>query len=282
MRKVIISCDSTCDLGVETIHYFGINIVPLYITFGNEMLKDGVDIRSDELYERVKNEKKLPKSSAPSPHDYIENFQPIIDKDYDILHISIGSGFSSAYQNAILASQAFPEGRIYVVDGENLSSGSALLALKAWKMKSDGMSVAEIYQAINPLREKVRSQFIIDTLDYLHKGGRCSSMTKIIGSLLKIKPNIKVVSNSMQVARRARGIRQGIMMMLNDVESDYLYLDRDFVIIGHSQAEKEVMRLYEDLLKLGIKRESIIIMEPGCVVSTHCGPGTIGVFYLLK
>lgn len=282
MRKVIISVDSTCDLSEGTIRYYGMVVIPLYISFGNDMLKDGIDVKSEELYERVSHMKQLPKSAAPSPADFLEKFQPLIESDYDIIHVSIGSGFSASYQNACLAAKELPENRVFIVDGENLSAGSGLLALKAAKYRGEGMAASEIFTAINQLKDKVRTQFVIDTLEYLHKGGRCSGMTKILGTLLKIKPNIKVVKNTMQVARKARGTKQGLKMMISDVESDFVYMDLDYIIIGHSRAEKEAMRIYDSLLELGIKREAILIIEPGCVVSTHCGPGTVGVMYLLK
>ena len=282
MRKIIISCDSTCDLSEDTVRYYGMTIVPLSITLGEEVLKDGVDIRGSELYEKAKTTKEHPKSTAPSPAEYLEKFQPLIDSDCDIIHISIGSGFSSSYQHAVIAANELPQKRVFVIDGHNLSAGSGLLALKAAKLRGEGMTAEEIYTTILSLRDKVRTQFVIDTLDYLHKGGRCSGLAKIIGSLLRIKPNIKVVHNSMQVARKARGMRQGLQMMFGDMEGDYLYMDHDYVIIGHSQAEKEAMKIYDKLLEMGFKRETILIIEPGCVVSTHCGPGTVGVMYLLK
>lgn len=282
MRKIIISCDSTCDLSKEIVKYHNINIVPLYVTFGDEMLKDSVDITTPELYQKVKEFKTLPKSSAPSPADFIEKFKPLVEEGYDIIHLSIGSGFSVSYQNAVLAAQEFDEGRVLVVDGENLSLGTGILALKASKLRGQGKTAQEIVDIIKPLREKVRTQFVIDTFDYLHKGGRCSSMTKVVGSLLKIKPNVKVVNNTMEVARKARGMKVGLRMMIGDVESDLVYMDRDYIIIGHSQAEKEALRIYEALLELGFKRESILIFEAGCVISTHCGPGAVGIIYLLK
>lgn len=282
MRKVIISVDSTCDLSPDTIRYYGMNVVPLYITFGDEMLKDGVDIQSQELYQRVDQSKQLPKSAAPSPADYIEKFQPLLEKDFDIVHISIGSGFSTSYQNACLAVNDLPEGRVYIVDGHNLSVGTGLLALKAAKLRGEGFAAKEIFEVINGMRDKVRAQFVIDTLEYLHKGGRCSGMAKVLGTLIKIKPNIKVVNNSMQVARKARGMKQGLKLMIGDVESDRVYMDLDYVVIAHSFAQKEALKIYEAFLEMGIKRETILITEPGCVVSTHCGPGTVGVMYLLK
>lgn len=282
MRKVIISVDSTSDLSEGTIRYYGMVVVPLYITFGDELLKDGIDITSEELYEKVAQIKQLPKSAAPSPDDYIKKFQPLLEKEFDVVHISIGSGFSASYQNACSAAKELPENRVFIIDGENLSTGSGLLALKAAKYRGEGLTAIEIFEAVNQLRGKVRSQFVIDTLEYLHKGGRCSGMSKILGTLLKIKPNIKVVNNTMQVARKARGTKQGLKMMISDVESDFVYMDLDYIIIGHSRAEKEAMRIYEALLERGIKRETILIVEPGCVVSAHCGPGTVGVMYLLK
>lgn len=206
--KIKIFADSTCDLPSSWIKEYNIGIVPLYVVFGDESLRDGVDITPEQLYARVDQEGKLPKTAAPSPSDFISAFTPFIEQGDDILFIGISTELSSTCQNALIAASELPEGRVTVFDSRNLSCGIGLLVMKAVRAAENGAAMPEIIELLSKTVGEVDCEFVIDTLEYLYKGGRCSGMQNIIGSLLKIRPVIKVIDGSMTPAYKVRGKRK--------------------------------------------------------------------------
>jgi len=282
MNKVVIFSDSTCDLSQELIEKNDIKIVPLYVCFGNEIYKDGAEINPAQLYKLVKIKKELPKTACPSPEDFSAAFKPYIEAGYDIFYTGIGGGFSGSLQSAKVAADSFPQGRIELVDSCNLSSGTGLLVLKACKFRDEGMEVHAIAQNIAAIVPNVRAQFVIDTLEYLHKGGRCSGMSRLVGTLFNIKPNIKVVDGKMIVARKARGMKMGLKMQIEDVQADLYNIDPDFIMVTHSLANKSAEIIIPELKSMGFTDKQINETPAGCVVSTHCGEGTIGILYIVK
>ena len=204
MNKVIIIADSTVDLTPELIKKHNIVTVPLIVRFDEEIYYDNETITPDELYEKVKIKGELPKTAAVAPQTFIELFKPYIDQGCDILFSGIGAKMSATIQNAIIASNEFPEGRIFVLDSGNLSTGTGLLILKMCKYRDEGKSAKEIFDLVSPLVTKVSAQFAVDTLEYLHKGGRCSGASKIFGTIFHIHPIIKLVDGGMIVYKKPR------------------------------------------------------------------------------
>ena len=207
--KIRIFADSTCDLPPSWIEEYNIGIVPLYVVFGEQSLRDGVDITPEQLYAKVDQIGDLPKTAAPSPSDFIAAFTPSIEQGEDILFLSISSELSSTYQNALIAAGESPEGRVTVFDSRNLSSGIGLLVMKAVHATNEGSFIPQIVELLSRTVNEVECEFVVDTLDYLYKGGRCSGMQNIIGDLLKIRPVIKVVDGGMIPAYKVRGKREG-------------------------------------------------------------------------
>ncbi|MCM3173229.1 DegV family protein [Paenibacillus sp. MER 99-2] len=278
MSRIKIFTDSTSDLTPSWIQTYDVGIIPLYVVFGEESLKDGVEIKPEQLYERVSRDGRLPKTAAPSPADFMTAFQPYIDQGDDILYISLSSELSSTYQNALLASSEFPEGRISVVDSLNLSSGIGLLVMKAIHAAQNGQTLQEITHLIEALKPNVRTEFVIDTLEYLHKGGRCSGMQNLIGSLLKIRPVIRVTDGKMAPAYKVRGKREkALEQMLQKTLSNKEQIDKDLIIVVHTMAEEDALDLQKSLQEQTSAR--VELATAGCVICSHCGPKTIGIIY---
>lgn len=282
MNKVAIITDSTCDLSKEIIESRNIKVLPLYVRFGEDTYRDGVDITTDRLYELVEQKNEIPKTSAVSPGDFIEAFEPLIKDGYDIIYTGIGSSLSGTFQSAHIASLEFPENRIYLVDSKNLSTGIGLLVLKACDLRDRGLSASDIKDRLLEIVPKVRSQFAIKTLDYLHKGGRASGTAKLLGTMLRIKPIIQVRDGKMDVYTKTMGkMSRALDVMLTDYINLGEQIDLDYVMITHSQAGKHVDYMSE-IVNQKLKPNKLFVTEAGCVISSHCGPGTIGILYIVK
>lgn len=280
--KIKIFADSTCDLPSSWIKEHDIGIVPLYVVFGEDSLRDGVDITPVELYAKVEETGSLPKTAAPSPSDFITAFSPVIDQGDDILFLSISSELSSTYQNAIIAAEELPSGRVTVFDSRNLSCGIGLLVMKAVNAANEGASIPQIVDLLNSYTDQVESEFVIDTLDYLYKGGRCSGMQNVIGSLLKIRPVIKVDKGSMTPAYKVRGKKEkALEQMLNNALDRVQDMDNDLIIVVHTMAESEALMLQKTLQEKTSARQ-VSISTAGCVICSHCGPHTVGLMYTKK
>lgn len=282
MNKVKIIIDSTADLEPEYIKEHDITITPLTVNFNNNSYRDGIDIDVPALYKIVKETNTLPKTSAVSVSDLIETFKKYIDEGYDILYTGISSKMSSSHNNAVLASKEFPEGRVFVYDSYNLSTGIGLQVLKAVKLRDAGKSATEIKEYLDSITLKVRSQFLIEKLDFLYKGGRCSSLSYFFGRGFHIKPIISVRNGSMSILKKPIGkTLNACNALLDIVKTDLNNIDPDCIMITSSIAPESEKYLYEQLSKL-VNPSQIMITHAGCVISSHCGPGTIGILYILK
>ncbi|NLM96278.1 MAG: DegV family protein, partial [Halanaerobiaceae bacterium] len=222
----------------------------------------------------------LPKTSAPTPADYDEFFRSYIEQGYELIYFCLSSHFSSGYQNACLAAKNFPEGQVEVVDSRNLSTGIGLLVMKAVDYLNEGKDKTYIINKLNEIIPKVKTRFIIDNLDFLYKGGRCTSLQRFLGSMLKFKIEIKVADGKMDVASHVRGSKEkALNKLLKNVETDLDNIDTSRIFITHSMEDKGAEYLSEQLKnKIGL--ENVIVANAGNVISSHCGPGTIGVLYI--
>lgn len=282
MNKVIILSDSTCDLSAELINKYDIKIIPLHVVFPNgDVYEDGVNMDLVTLYDKLGDSDKLPSTSAAAPFEFEEVFRKYIDEGYDILYTGIGSKLSCTLQNAKLASEEFPEGRIYLVDSGNLSTGIGLLLIKACEYRDQGLSAAEIAEKVAPYAEKVKSQFVINTLDFLHKGGRCGSLTKFIGNAIKLKPMIAVREGTLGVKSFAIGpFKKALSLLVKKFAADYEKADKKHVFITHSVCPDGADYIRNEFAKAGFQIENVYETSAGCVIGTHCGPRTIGILYI--
>ncbi|GAA0133589.1 DegV family protein [Paenibacillus sp. YSY-4.3] len=282
MVQVKIFADSTSDLPASWLEEYGIGIIPLYVVFNDETYRDGIDITPVGIYERVAAAGNLPKTTAPSPKDFIDAFAPYVEQGQDVVYISISSSLSSTYQNALIAAGEFPEGRIHIVDSLNLCSGIGLLVMKAVRAAQQGQSGSEIVALLERSRQLVNTEFVIDTLEYLYKGGRCSGMQNFIGSLLQIRPVLRVVEGSIIPAYKVRGRKEkAVQQMLDNALAKKEQMDDDLIIVAHTLAEEEARRIAAILREQTPVRE-VAIAEAGCVISSHCGPHTVAIMYMNK
>lgn len=280
MAKVKIFTDSTADLSQELIQKHHISIVPLYVGFGDDTYKDGIEITTVQLYDEVKKVGKLPKTSAPSPADFINAFKKSIDEGNEILYIGLSTKLSSTIQNARIAASEFPDAKIEIVDSLNLSTGIGLLVMKAVDYANQGMNIKEISSKIRELVPKIETAFVPDTLDYLYLGGRCSALQSIFGNVLRIRPVIKVIEGGMTVGQKARGKREKILdTMLKNALKDKNNMDLTRVFVTHSLGFYDAQYLKEQLEKT-LNVNDVIITDAGCVISSHCGPNTVGILYI--
>ncbi|WP_410769816.1 DegV family protein [Fontibacillus sp. BL9] len=282
MSKVKIFADSTSDLPAAWINEYQIGIIPLYVVFDDKTYRDGLDIVPLDIYRKVDAGGNLPKTTAPSPKDFMDQFAPHIERGEDIVYISLSSKLSSTYQNALIAAAEFPEGRIHVVDSLNLCSGIGLLVMKAVRASQQGVKAEQIVSLLESCRPRVETEFVIDTLEYLYKGGRCSGMQNFIGSLLQIRPVLKVVDGNIIPAYKVRGKKEkAVQQMLDNALSNISEMDNDLIIVAHTLAEEEARRLAAILREQTGARE-VAIAEAGCVISSHCGPHTVAIMYTKK
>lgn len=282
MNKVLITTDSTADLSPEILETRNIKMVPLYVRFNDESYKDSIDITTLELYKKVETYGFLPKTQAASPGDFEIFFKKYLDEGYKIVHISIGSKISATYKSALLAIDLLETKDVYVIDSANLSSGIALLVLKASDLKDQGLSAEEIHEEILKLVPKVSSQFAIKTLDYLHKGGRASGLSAFVGSVLRIKPIIQVNDGKLDVYKKSVGkMSKALDVMIDDLVNLNGEIDDNYVFITHSLAP-DSFEYIKNRLEKEVKVKHILEGHAGCVISSHCGEGTIGILYIKR
>lgn len=282
--SVKIISDSTCDLSKELIERYHIDILPLHIVLGEEEYKDSLQIGPDEIYEWSDANKTTPKTSAASIEDAMNLYEKNL-KEYDEIVIFSISGKMSTTVNVMrmAAEELEAEDKIHVVDSENLSTGNGLLVIEAAILAQEGKTADEIVAHIEKLKSKVRASFVVDTLTYLHRGGRCSGVAAIAGSALKLHPKIVVADGSMKPDKKYRGKMSNVILdYAKDLETQIQNARTERVFITHSGCDAEVISKIETYLKELGRFEEIHITRAGGVISSHCGPGTLGVLYIEK
>lgn len=281
MNVKIIS-DSTCDLSPELIEKYGIAIVPLSVTLGNATGLDGLDVRPEDIYAYVRESNALPKTSAVNVDEYRRVFEFWSKSGYAIVHFCISSEFSSSYQNAYAASEGMKD--VHVIDSRNLSSGQGLLVLHGAEMAQSGKTAEEIFRECSALVSQVEASFVVDSLDYLYKGGRCSALSAFGANLLNIKPCIDVLDGQMIPSTKYRG-RIG-SVMLKYVQKRLAGrddIDKHRIFITHTQCDPaDVQAVRKKIEELAPDFEEILDTTAGATITTHCGPNTLGILFLRK
>ena len=279
---VKILSDSTSDLSKELIEKYEIGIIPLYVILGEDEYKDGVNIKPEELYKWSDAHGQTPKTAAPS----VADIQGYLDKNGtdEYIIFTISASMSASNNNCRLAAEDLGmEDRIFVIDSENLSTGIGLQIIRAAELAKEGKSAKEIVRYIEGIRSKVRASFVIDTLVYLHRGGRCSGLAAFFGSALKLHPRISVSGGAMHPEKKYRGKSDKYVMdYVKDMESELLSAEKSRVFITHSGCDPEVVDMVKTYLESLGYFEDIIETRAGAVVSSHCGPGTLGVLFIAK
>ena len=280
-KKVLIASDSTTDLGDELIAQYGVKILPLGVTLGETQYTDGVDIDPDFIYETYERTGELPKTSAINLSQAVDFFQKYTDEGYAVVFFTISAEMSSTYQNVRLAATEFED--VYVVDTQNLSTGGGLLVLRACEMAREGKSAEEIVAACEGLRSRVEASFVIDSLEFLHKGGRCSALAAFGANLLGLKPCIVVRDGKMGVGKKYRGKFADVLKKyIADQLGDGTAAELDHVFVTHAGCDTEIVEACVTLVRESAPFREVHITRAGCTISSHCGRNTLGVLFIRK
>ncbi len=285
MNRIIITTDSTADIPADIAEQYQIRVSPLHVLYDDEDFTDGVDITPDYIIERYNERDQLPSTSAVTPEGYRLFFKRLLREGYtEIVHIAFCSDMSSTYQNAVIAAQEFDE-NIYIVDSRCLSAGMMLLAIRACEFRDMGFSGRRIADVIGDMTEKNVGGFLLSQLEFLHKGGRCSSVSLLGANLLNIKPSIVVKDGAMSVAKKYRGKDEMCRLKyMKDRLAEYEGQIDTRRIVLHTTCDlsDKDRKFYKKELKKLIKCDEIIVSTAGCVITSHCGPGTFALFFMLK
>lgn len=283
-KNIIITADSTCDLPDYLIKENGIKIIPLSILLGDKSYRDGVDIKPADIYRYVGETGELPKTAAVTPGEYFEVFNEAVQNGYKVVHIGLSSAISSSYQNAVIASAEFDD--VYCVDSKSLCTAMGLLVLKACDFRDKGMDAKKIADRVNKLVPKVSTTFVLNSLEYLHKGGRCSGVARFGANVLGIKPSIAVdnPTGTMDVAKKYRGRMDVVYKQyVNDCLQDCNKIDPSRIVIANSgDVSGDTLAFVKGLIEGKNRFEKIITADAGCTISSHCGPKTLAIFYIKK
>lgn len=279
--NIKILSDSTCDLSQELLDQNNISLVPLTIIKEGEAFVDGVSITPSDIFNHVATGGDLCSTTATNMGEYAEWFEKYAG-DYDgVLHINIGSNFSSCYQNACLAAEDFENVR--VVDSQNLSTGQGLVVLKACELAKTCQSLDELHQQLQEFTEKVEASFLLDQLKYMVKGGRCSSVAALGANLLNLKPCIEVKNGKMGVVKKYRGnYAKSLAAYVKDRIANREDLDRSTLFVTRTPVTDECLEAVKQAVDTYADFKNIYWTEAGCTVSCHCGPGTLGVLFVRK
>ncbi|MBR2531013.1 MAG: DegV family protein [Lachnospiraceae bacterium] len=279
---VRICSDSTCDLSADLVEKYGITIIPLHIMLGDKEYRDRVEISQDEIFEWSDKNKTTPKTSAVSVTDAMAVMKELLEVHEEIILFTIASGMSTTYNVFnMVAEDLDATDRVHVIDSMNLSTGIGLMVIEAACMAQEGLSANEIVANIERIRPKVRSSFVIDTLTYLARGGRCSSVVALTGGVLKIHPKIVVKDGKMEVSKKYRGqIRNVVMDYVKDMHYMLLEANPTRVFITHTSKDRELIEEVRSYLEGLGHFEEILETSAGAVISSHCGPGTLGVLFI--
>ena len=279
--KYQITSDSTCDLSPEQLEQYNIRLLPLYVDMDGRTLHDGVDVKPDDIYAHVAAGGGLPKTAAVNMADYVRTFTELSAKNDFVIHVCISLDFSCCYQNAKLAAADFDN--VYVVDSRNLSTGHGLVVLEAERMAREGMEPQAIVAALEELTARVEASFILDRLDYMKMGGRCSAVTLLGANLLRLRPCIEVRDGKMGVGKKYRGsFEKCLVQYITDKLGGRTDLELRRVFITHSGLPEQTVQKAVETVQSLQKFEEIDVTRAGCTVSSHCGPGTIGVLFIRK
>ncbi len=283
-RKVILSADSTCDIGEALQQKYDVHFFNYHIQIGDKSYIDKLEISPEELYAAWREKGILPKTAAVAPMEYMAFFRQWVQEGCDVVHINLGRGLSSSYQNCMLAAQEL--GGVYPVDSASLSTGSGHLVVQAGEMIRQGITAEETQKNIIKMRDRVNASFVLDTLEFMAAGGRCSSVAAIGANLLRLKPSIKVdVHNGgkMGVAKKYRGNMEKVLTeYVRDQLAGRSDLMLERIFITHSGSPQEDIDHVKQEIAKHAAFEEIVVTKASGTISSHCGPRTLGVLYMVK
>ena len=281
MVKII--ADSTCDLSEDLVEKYDVEILPLNIVLGDEEYQDGVNITPDEIYAWADEHKTTPKTSAVGIDVAMEVLGRFLNQGKEIVAFAISGDMSTTANVLRLAAQELEAAdRIYVIDSANLSTGIGQLVIEAAIMAQAGADACEIAEQIEKLKPRVRASFVVDTLVYLYRGGRCSGLAALAGGALKLHPRISGVDGMIIPGKKYRGkMGHVVVSYVREMEEELKRAKRERVFITHSGCDPEIIAQVKEYLESLDHFDEILVTRAGGVISSHCGPGTLGVLYIL-
>ena len=281
MSNIKITCDSTCDLPQELYAKYDVEVISLAVTLGDTLHRDGVGITAPELFDYVKETGTLPKTSAISMGEYLDVFGKYTAEGKSVIHINLSSNLSASHQNAVLAAQELSG--VYVVDSRSLSTGSGHLVIEAAEMAAQGLDAETIVARLNEMKERLDVSFVLQTLEYLQKGGRCSSVAALGARALQLRPEIRVADGGMGVGKKYRGsMEKSVLDYVRGRLEGRDDIDTRRIFITHSTAPQELVDKVIALVKELHPFQEVITSVAGCTISSHCGPNCLGVLFFKK
>ena len=282
MKKVSIITDSTSDLSKELLEQYDITVFPLHIHLGEKEYADGIDITPEEIYRWSDENGETPKTSALSLYDAKEYVKKALEKSEEVICFCISEEMSSCCSVMHMAVMELEvEDKVFVVDSKNLSTGTGLQILEAAELAEKGLGAGEIVERIKEMQPKVRSSFVVDSLTFLHRGGRCSGAAALAGNTLKLHPCIFVLDGKMQAGKKYRGkMEKVILNYVDDLKQELAAAEKEHVFITHSGCDEELIAAIKKELEDLNHFQNIHVTQAGGVIASHCGPGTLGVLYV--
>ena len=279
-RNVILSADSTCDMGDELKARYGVHYYPFHIILEEKDYQDNVDIHVQEIYQAYYDRKVLPRTAAINVGEYADYFRPFVEEGYDVVHFCLGGALSSAQKNCVLASQEPGlAGHVYPIDSYNLSTGIALQVIEAGERIRQGLPAGQIAEEVSALRH---ASFILDTLDFMRAGGRCSAVVAFGANLLSLKPCIEVdnTSGAMHVGKKYRGNLEKVLpLYVKDKLAQYPGIKRDHLFITYSTIDPSYVELVRQTVEETMEFKEIHTTNASCTIACHCGPNTLGILF---
>ncbi len=282
-RQIILSADSTCDLDEDLKNRYHVNYFPLHINLNGKDYLNNVNITPEQVYQEYYDNKVLPKTSAVNVEEYMDHFRPWVEQGCEVIHINLGHALSSSYQNCCLAAKEL--GHVHVVDSGNLSTGTGLTVVAAGKMIAAGMDAEDIAEELRRTTTRRHASFVLDTLTFLHAGGRCSAVAALGANMLKLKPCIQVDNHdgSMSVGKKYRGSLDKVLVKyVRDELSKHTDIDPELLFITHSGIPQEYIDLVKKTVEEMMDFKEIHITKASCTISCHCGPNTLGILFETK
>lgn len=282
-KPIILCADSTCDLSPELVEKYHVHILPMHVNLDGNTYADGVDLNPDGIYAVYAEKKVLPKTAALNMDEFMDFVRPFIEAGNDVICLTLGSALSTTYNNCRLAALEMPG--LYAIDSGNLSTGFGHCVIAAAERIAAGLPVEQIVEEVQALTQKVDASFVLDTLEFLHKGGRCSAVAMLGANVLKLKPCIEVNTDGgkMGVGKKYRGaLERCLEQYVADrlAEPDTICTDRIF--ITHSGISEERIALVKAAIEKQMQFDEILITRAGCTISSHCGPNTLGILFVRK
>lgn len=278
-KPVYITVDSTSDIPPELCERFQIKVAPLHVHLGDDEYLDGVDFNQDMIYERYARDKTLPRTSAVTPQEFLAFFRSLTEAGYEVVHLDLSSDLSGTYQNAVIAAGEL-EG-VYPIDTRSLTTGITLMAIHACRLRDEGKDARTIVQAMLDLIPKANVSFVLDTLEYMWKGGRCSGVAAFGANLLNLKPCIEMQNGKLEVIKKYRGNIQKVYDKYITERLTGRKIRPEVVFVSAEPAMDESLKAHlTELIKSLIPVEELIFTRLSCTVTSHSGPGTLGILFL--